>query len=103
MKDVGTAVVPASSTDPFLNSFFAFCHDKTPEKMSSPAECPVITYEKADQGQAEEVMEKNEEVEVLETDPLLEHIESSGLPLRMRRPTLSDGNCWWDAVADQVI
>ena len=103
MKDVGTAVVPASSSDPFLNSFFAFCHDKTPEKMSSPAECPVITYEKADQGQAEEVMEKNEEVEVLENDPLLEHIESSGLPLRMRRPTLSDGNCWWDAVADQVI
>ena len=103
MKDIGTAVVPASSTDPFLNSFFAFFHDKTPEKMLSPEECPVITYEKADQDQIEEAMEKNEEVEVLETDPLLEHIESSGLPLKMRRPTLSDGNCWWDAVADQVL
>ena len=38
----------------------------------------------------------------IETDPLLEHIEASGLPLIMRRPTLSDGNCWYDAVADQV-
>ena len=40
--------------------------------------------------------------EVPDTDPLLDHITSSGLPLRLRRPTLSDGNCWWDAIADQV-
>ena len=40
--------------------------------------------------------------EVPDTDPLLDHITSSGLPLRLRRPTLSDGNCWWDATADQV-
>ena len=40
--------------------------------------------------------------EVPDTDPLLDHITSSGLPLRLRRPTLSDGNCWWDAAADQV-
>ena len=37
-----------------------------------------------------------------DTDPLLKHISSSGLPLKLRPPTLSDGNCWYDAMADQV-
>ena len=36
------------------------------------------------------------------TDPLLKHISSAGLPLKLRPPTLSDGNCWYDDVADQV-
>ena len=35
-------------------------------------------------------------------DPLLKHISSAGLPLKLRPPTRSDGNCWFDAVADQV-
>ena len=35
-------------------------------------------------------------------DPLLKHISSAGLPLKFRPPTLSDGNCWYDAMADQV-
>ena len=37
-----------------------------------------------------------------DTDPLLKHISSTGLPLKLRPPTLSDGNCWYDAMADQV-
>ena len=36
------------------------------------------------------------------SDPLLKHISSAGLPLKLRPPTRSDGNCWFDAVADQV-
>ena len=36
------------------------------------------------------------------SDPLLKHISSAGLPLKFRPPTLSDGNCWYDAMADQV-
>ena len=48
-------------------------------------------------------MSGDEDLEVVpDTDPLLNHIATSGLPLRLRRPTLSDGNCWWDATADQV-
>ena len=35
-------------------------------------------------------------------DRLLQHIEASGLPLRLRRATVMDGNCWYDAVGDQV-
>ena len=38
----------------------------------------------------------------LDPDPLVEHIRGSGLPLKMRPPTLSDGNCQYDAVADQI-
>ena len=38
----------------------------------------------------------------VDPDPLVEHIRDSGLPLKMRPPTLSDGNCWYDAVADQI-
>ena len=37
-----------------------------------------------------------------DTDLLLRHISSSGLPLKLRPPTLSDGNYWYDAMADQV-
>ena len=29
----------------------------------------------------------------VDPDPLVEHIRDSGLPLKMRPPTLSDGNC----------
>ena len=36
-------------------------------------------------------------------DPLMEHIKRSGLPLLLRKPTPNDGNCWWHAVADQIV
>ena len=36
-------------------------------------------------------------------DPLVEHIKRSGLPLLLRKPTPNDGNCWWHAVADQIV
>ena len=108
LQDVGTAVVPASSTDPFLNSFFAFFHEKAPEHPPEPRqEIRPITYQRPDlkelSGNEEDDMSGDEDIEeVPDTDPLLNHIASSGLPLRLRRPTLSDGNCWWDATADQV-
>lgn len=35
-------------------------------------------------------------------DPLLCHIEKFNLDLEPRPPTSSDGNCWYDAMADQV-
>ena len=35
-------------------------------------------------------------------DPLNQHILKKGLPLLRRGNTVSDGNCWYDAVADQV-
>ena len=37
-----------------------------------------------------------------DTDPLLKHISSSGLPLKLRPQTPGDGNCWYHAIADQV-
>ena len=37
-----------------------------------------------------------------DTDPLLKHISSSGLPLKLRPQTPGDGNCWYHAMADQV-
>ena len=33
---------------------------------------------------------------------LVNHIKATNLPLSFRPPTRSDGNCWYDAVADQV-
>ena len=35
-------------------------------------------------------------------DPLLRHIQRFNLDLEPRSPTASDGNCWYDAMADQV-
>lgn len=37
-----------------------------------------------------------------DVDPLDQHIFNKGLPLERSGITLSDGNCWYDAVADQV-
>ena len=92
IKDVGTAVLPASSSDPFLNSFFAFFHEKPPvPKNDSTEEISIITYEKADPN----LVNEEEVVEIdldTEPDPLMEHIKESGLSLKMRPPTLSDGN-----------
>ena len=56
----------------------------------------------ADPRRKEDSEDENVIEVVPDTDALLEHITTSGLPLRSRRPTLSDGNCWWDASADQV-
>ena len=42
-------------------------------------------------------------MEWVEGDPLDLHIRQKGLGLGRRRPTVTDGNCWYDAVADQVI
>ena len=36
-------------------------------------------------------------------DELYEHIERNNLPYTARPPTRSDGNCWYDAIADQVV
>ena len=36
-------------------------------------------------------------------DVLLRHIEDHHLGLVFREPTIADGNCWYDAVADQII
>ena len=35
-------------------------------------------------------------------DPLNQHILAKGLPLLRRGDTVSDGNCWYDSMADQV-
>lgn len=37
-----------------------------------------------------------------EDDALMRHIRLHNLPYVKRSPTLSDGNCWYDAVADQI-
>ena len=36
-------------------------------------------------------------------EALLEHIERAGLDLTPRAETSSDGNCWYDAIADQIV
>ena len=38
-----------------------------------------------------------------EDDPLSRHIRTKGLPLVRRGRTPADGNCWYHAVADQVL
>ena len=38
-----------------------------------------------------------------ENDLLMQHIRLNKLPYFKRRPTVSDGNCWYDAVADQIV
>ena len=45
--------------------------------------------------------EKRKRVE--EKDPLSLHIQNKGLPLAKRSRTPADGNCWYHAVADQVL
>ena len=113
MVDVGAAILPVSSADPFLNSFFAFYHDIAPVSAKDKGSVPLITYERPDivgednddnDDGPEEVIGGDNVVDVDddEADQLLEHIRQSGLPLRLRDPTRSDGNCWYDAVADQV-
>ena len=101
IRDVGAARAQASSEEPFLNSFLAFFHKK--ESLVYPREAsdtvPTITYDKdisvldddkvvEEKKNADEVM-----VDVVtlvdDGDPLLEHIEASGLPLKFRRPTVT--------------
>ena len=114
IRDICTAKVPTFSTEPFLNSYLSFFHKK--ENPSSTCEIesvPTITYVKKihplDEDEKKEAESSRTEEETVitvdddEKDPLLEHIKASGLPLRLRRPTLTDGNCWYDAAADQVL
>lgn len=47
-----------------------------------------------------------EEVDCMNTglmSELAQHIRKSGLNLTFRSETRSDGNCWYDAIADQII
>ena len=43
----------------------------------------------------------DEEINV--ADPLDSSIKTHNLPLVKRAPTLKDGNCWYDAIFDQVV
>ena len=71
--------------------------------MENPDNFPMVTYEKPERIHDDVLGQVEDEAEVeIDTDPLLEHISSTGLPLKLRPPTLSDGNCWYDAMADQV-
>ena len=115
--DVGTAKLSSSSEEPFLNSFLAFFRKK--DSSGAVDSVPTLTFVKGkgvrDSSSLDEEAEEQKrrssasgEVSVVtledeEGDPLLEHIEASGLPLKLRRPTLNDGNCWYDAAADQVL
>ena len=49
------------------------------------------------------IPQSQESMDWAEGDPLDLHIRQKGLGLVRRRPTVTDGNCWYDAVADQVI
>ena len=113
MRDVGAACLPSTSQEPFLNSFIAFFHKKrglTPASEETET-VPTLTYAKDLSFQDDEEKDEEDEESVKqegcpadeEGDPLLKHIEASGLPLRLRRATLMDGNCWYDAAADQVV
>ena len=105
IDDAATAVLPSScSTNPFLSSFYAFYHNKEPEtdQDDDHDEVPLITYRRADVPGDESKVEDVVDLEDDETDLLEEAIKESGLPLIKRSETLSDGNCWYDAVADQV-
>ena len=111
IRDVGSACLPISSQEPFLNSFIAFFHNKrglTPASVETET-VPTLTYRKDlsyqdDEEEEEEENSVKQEVSADEEgDPLLQHIEASGLPLRLRRTTVMDGNCWYDAAADQVL
>ena len=91
IRDVGAARLSASSEEPFVNSFLAFFHKK--EGIDQPSEAntvPTITYDKDTSAPDDEKKEKVDDVVTLDDgDPLLEHIEASGLPLRLRRPTVA--------------
>ena len=105
IDDAARAVLPSScSTNPFLSSFYAFYHNKEPEtdQDDDHEEVPLITYRRADVPGDDTKVEDVVELEDDETDLLEEAIKESGLPLIKRSETLSDGNCWYDAVADQV-
>ena len=73
--------------------------DSTTKSRTLPSNTEVVGIKKI---QNTHIMSQENATPPLERDELLEAIKSSGLPLRMRRTTLSIGNCWWIAVADQV-
>ena len=118
--------------DPFLSSFLSFVqtqnlvcskcglkfseeellrkhqesHLGTIEKVENPG----ITYARGPK-RVRSGTKSTEEPEVINLvdedpddpdDPLNQHILMKGLPLVRRGNTVSDGNCWYDAVADQV-
>ena len=49
-----------------------------------------------------EIIDLVEEDPTDPNDPLNQHILAKGLPLQRRGDTVSDGNCWYDSMADQV-
>jgi len=55
-------------------------------------------------GEGERSSERERQARVLASGPqeLWRHIQDYGLGLVSRPPTRSDGNCWYDAIADQV-
>ena len=113
MKDVRTAKVPGPSRDgdSYLNSFLAFFHQKetgatlfkepkTVETQIYLKDNPItkVNTHKSDVNNDDVITLEEDESE----DLLMKHIREMKLPLVRRRPTLSDGNCWYDALADQV-
>ena len=71
----------------------------------------VVTYERPGARLARRTKIPPAVVEVIEIeddeededDPLSRHIRTKGLPLVRRGRTPADGNCWYHAVADQVL
>ena len=86
-------------------------HLGTSEKDESPG-MSAVTYRRGPKRvRSAPGTKTNEEPEVIDlvdedpddpNDPLNHHILLKGLPLVRRGNTVSDGNCWYDAVADQV-
>ena len=74
--------------------------DSTTKSRTLPSNTEVVGIKKIHHTH---IMSQENATPPLERDALLEAIKSSGLPLRMRRTTPSIGNCWWIAVADQVL
>ena len=74
--------------------------DSTTKSRTLPSNTEVVGIKKIPHTH---IMSQENATPPLERDALLEAIKSSGLPLRMRRTTPSIGNCWWIAVADQVL
>ena len=50
----------------------------------------------------EENNDKNKD-DMDENNDLMLHIKRNNLPYVERQPTRSDGNCWYDAISDQVV
>ena len=74
--------------------------DSTTKSRTLPSNTEVVGIKKIHHTH---IMVQENATPPMERDALLEAIKSSGLPLRMRRTTPSIGNCWWIAVADQVL